>query len=122
MQTHFGFVALALVIGLATPAFAEPKTNLTAVQSTIAGPGTTRIAVGGTERIFTHSGGASDVCVTVANTGKVPLDVTLTSTTSPTAAVSSGATTAVCSEDVTAIDLVCLQESACNAQWRVDEN
>jgi hypothetical protein len=121
MQMRFGLVALPLVLGLAAPAFAATKTSLTATNNTIAGPGTSAIAIGGSEQVFSHPS-ANDVCVTVANTGKVPVGVSITGASSASTSVPAGGTKTVCSDDTTAIDLTCGEESNdCAAQWRVDE-
>jgi hypothetical protein len=58
----------------------------------------------------------------VVNTGRVPVDVTVTGATTPTGTVSVGGSEAVCADDVTQIDLYCPQPSDCTAQWRVDED
>jgi len=121
MKIQSGFVALVLTLGLAAPAFAAPKANLTSTNNTIAGPGTAPFAIGGSERIFSHPTG-SDVCVTVVNTGKVSVGVSITGVSSASIDVPAGGSKAVCSDDTTAIDLTCTQETACAAQWRVDDN
>jgi hypothetical protein len=114
-------LAIGMVLGLAAPAFAAPKTNLSATNNTIAGPGATSIAIGSAETVFSHPTG-SDVCVTVVNTGKAALTVSVTGVSSASPSVPAGSSKAVCSDDTTAIDLTCGEESNCSAQWRVDEN
>lgn len=122
MKIRSGLVVLALTVGLAAPAFAAPKTNLTVTNNTIAGPGAVSVGIGGSETVFSHPTG-SDVCVTVANTGKVPVGIGITGASSASTSVPAGGTKAVCSDDTTAIDLTCGEESNdCAAQWRVDEN
>ena len=71
-------------------------------------------------RVFSHPGSA-DVCVTVANNGKVAVEVSITGASSAASDVPAGGTLAVCSKDATAIDLNCNAESTCAAQWRVDD-
>ena len=122
MKTTRWILVSALALGLAGSASAASKTTLTPTNNTVAGPGTTPIAASGTERIFLHPSNGSDLCVTVTNTGKVPVDVNVTGATSPTGSVSVGATEAVCADDVTQIDLVCTQPNDCAAQWRVDSD
>jgi hypothetical protein len=120
IQSSAAAVGLALV--LAGPAFAAAKANLTATNNTIAGPGTATVAVAGSGRIFSHPS-ASSVCVTVANTGKVPVGISITGADSATTSVAAGGTKALCSDDTTAIDLTCGEENTdCAAQWRVDDN
>jgi hypothetical protein len=122
MKIRSGLVVL-LALGLAAPAFAATKSNLTVTNNTIAGPGAVSVAVGGSEQVFSHPTTGTDVCVTVVNTGKVPVGVSITGTSSASTSVPAGGSKAVCSDDTTAIDLTCGEESnACAAQWRVDEN
>jgi len=122
MKTIRWILVAALALGLAGSASAAAKATLTSTNNTIAGPGTVTIAAGGTERIFLHSGGASDVCVTVVNTGKLPVDISFTGASAPTGEVPAGGSEAVCADDVTQIDLSCTEEQTCTAQWRVDDN
>jgi hypothetical protein len=121
MKICFALVALALPLAFAGPAFAAKGGSLTATNNTIAGPGSTTVDAEGTERIFSHPG-ASDVCVTVVNTGKGPVDVDITGASSATVSVPTRSSKAVCSDDTTAIDLTCGAGASCAAQWRVDDN
>lgn len=121
MKIRFGLVAL-LALGLAGPALAAKTASLTVTNNTIGGPGTASVAIGGTEQVFSHPTG-TDVCVTVLNTGKVPVGVSITGVSSASSSVPAGGGKTVCSDDTTAIDLSCAEEStSCAAQWRVDEN
>lgn len=123
MKIRSALVAMCLSLGLAAPAFAAPKASLTATNNTIAGPGATSLDSGGSEQVFSHPAGTSDVCVTVVNTGKAPVGVSITGDSSASTSVPVGGAKAVCSDDTTAIDLSCGEEAnACSAQWRVDEN
>ena len=116
-------LAAALVIGAAGSAHAGATAPaLTATDNTRAGPGAISIPVGGTERIFFHSGGTTDLCVTVTNTGRAPIGINVTGATSPTGEAPVGGSEAVCAEDVTQIDLFCMAQTNCTAQWRVDSN
>jgi hypothetical protein len=108
-------------LALAGPAAAATKANLAATDNTVAGPGVTSVTAGGTERIFSNPN-MSDVCVTVVNTGKLPIGVSIVGASSASSEVPVGGSTAVCSDDTTAIDLTCTQDSKCAAQWRVDDN
>jgi hypothetical protein len=74
------------------------------------------------ERVFTDSAGTSNVCVTVVNSGKSQLTLTITGVTTPSADVAGGGTRALCVEDVQFVDLVCSGPNSCSAQWRVDDN
>ena len=116
-------LALALAWGVApAAATAAAKTTLTATNNTIAGPGAATIAVGGSERVYSHPS-ANTVCVTVVNTGKVPVGISVTGADSATTSVAVGSTKSLCSDDTTAIDLTCGEENTdCTAQWRVDES
>jgi len=120
-KTGSRLLALGVAFGLAAPALAAPKTNLAATNNTIAGPGAISIGIGSSETVFSHPTG-SDVCVTVVNTGKAALTVAVTGVSSASPSVPAGGSKAVCSDDTTAIDLTCGEESNCSAQWRVDEN
>jgi len=123
MRTIHRTLAVALALGLAGSAGAAPKTTLTATNNTIAGPGTISIAAGGSERIYFHPNNTNDACVTVANTGRIPVGVTVTGAANPTGEVPVNGTEAVCAEDVTQIDLTCAGGGAeCAAQWRVDSD
>jgi hypothetical protein len=122
MTTTRWILVAALALGLAGSASAASKGTLTPTNNTVAGPGTTPIAASATERVFIHPSNGSDLCVTVTNTGKVPVDVSVTGASSPTGSVSVGATEAVCADDVTQVDLTCAQASDCAAQWRVDSD
>jgi hypothetical protein len=122
MTTTPRILLVALALGLAGSASAAAKGTLTTTNNTIAGPGTTSIAAAGTERIYIHPNNNGDVCVTVVNTGKTAVDVNVTGADSPTGTVGTGATEAVCADDVTQIDLACPGESTCTAQWRIDSD
>src|SRR5262245_31148233 len=121
-KTIPAILAFALSLGLAAAAGAAAKSTLAATNNTIAGPGTVSIAAGASERIFLHSGGTTDLCVTVVNSGKLPVGIAVTGATSPTGEVGANGSEAVCAEDVTQVDLVCNQEQNCAAQWRIDDN
>ena len=122
MKIRSGLVALSLSLGLAAPAFAAKSAGLTATNNTLAGPGATSLEAGSSDEVFSHPTG-SDVCVTVANNGKVPVGVSITGASSASTTVAVGGTKAVCSDDTTAIDITCGEETnGCTAEWRVDEN
>ncbi len=122
MKKTTWILASALTLGLASAANAGSSAPaLAATSNTIAGPGVISIGEGGSERIFLHSGGTTDLCVTVTNTGRAPIGISVTGATSPTGEAPVGGSEAVCAEDVTQIDLNCVAQS-CAAQWRVDDN
>jgi hypothetical protein len=123
MKTTHRILVVALALGLAGSASAASKTTLTTGNNTIAGPGAISIAAGGSERIYTHPNNTSDACVTVVNTGRVPVGVAVSGGGSPTGEVPVNGTEAVCADDVTQIDLACTAGGAeCTAQWRVDSD
>jgi hypothetical protein len=122
MRIHHALVATFLLLGLAAPGAAASKASLTAGGRTIAGPATLSLGLGAQERVLTHSGGTSNVCVTVINTGKSQLTLTITGATTPSTDVAAGATKALCVEDVQFVDLVCSGTANCSAQWRADNN
>ncbi|MBW2237209.1 MAG: hypothetical protein JRG85_17680 [Deltaproteobacteria bacterium] len=102
------YVALTtlLVVGLAGPAIAAKGSDLPAGGNTIAGPGTTAIAVGET--------------VTVANTGKEPVRLDLIDAGATSVAVPVGATVTLCGQ-TDSVDLVCTGTKACSVGWRADK-
>lgn len=117
-----GLFVIPLALGLAAPALAAKTASLTATNNTIAGPGSASLDVGSSETVFSHPTG-SDVCVTVVNTGKSSVGVSITGVSSASTSVPVGGSKGVCSDDTTAIDLSCGEEtSGCAAQWRVDDN
>lgn len=120
MIARFALLALALALVPTAPALAAKGGSLTATNNTVAGPGSASVAAGDSQRVFSHPGTA-DVCVTVANAGKVSIEVSITGETSAATDVPAGGSLAVCSKDTSAIDLNCTGESACAAQWRVDD-
>jgi hypothetical protein len=122
MRIHHALVATSLLLCLAAPAAAASKASLTAGGRTVAGPGALSLGLGAQERVFAQSGGTSSVCVTVINTGKSQLTLTITGATTPSTDLAAGATKALCGEDVQFVDLVCSGTANCSAQWRVDDN
>ena len=117
-------LATTLLLVQAAPASAAGKGgSLGAGGQTMAGPGTVSVPAGGTQEVFQHSGGGpSDACVTVVNTGRVPVSVEVAGATTPVMSVPVGATHAACVEDLVGIEFQCAQEQPCAAQWRVDRN
>lgn len=123
MRTIHRTLVVALALGLAGSASAASKSTLTTGNNTVAGPGTISIAAGGSERIYTHPSNTNDACVTVVNTGRAPVGVSVTGASAPTGEVPVNGSEAVCAEDVTQIDLTCTIGGAeCDAQWRVDSD
>lgn len=122
MRIHHGFVATCLLLGLSAPAAAASKATLTTGGRTVAGPATLSLGLGAQERVFTQSGGTSSVCVTVINTGKSQLTLTITGAATPSIDVLAGGSKALCVEDVQFVDLVCSGTAICSGQWRVDDN
>ena len=116
------YVALAtlLVVGLAGPAIAAKGSDLTAGGKTIAGPGSTAIAVGDTVTIVDGLDN-EEICVTVVNRGKdqVRLDLIEAGATSVT--VAAGTTATLCGQ-TDSVDLVCTGDSkGCTVTWRADK-
>ena len=123
MKMIHQILLVAGVLGLAGSAGAAPKTTLTVSNNTVAGPGTTAIAAGGTERIYVHPANTGDACVTVVNNGRIPVGIVVTGDASPIGEVPVNGSEAVCADDVTQIDLTCVAGGAeCSAQWRVDSD
>jgi len=124
MRTRYRLLAATLFVAFAAPAAAAGKGgSLGAGGLTIAGPGTVSVGAGGTQEVFLHSGGgASDTCVTVVNTGRVPIQAEISGATTPVMSVPVGGTHTTCVEDLAGIEFQCAQEQACSAQWRVDRN
>ena len=121
MKTTGCILVAVLALGFAGSAGAASKSSLTVGNRTVAGPGTDSLAEGGSIRVFTHANNSSDLCVTVVNTGKNNVGVSVTGATPAVGDVPAGGSQAVCSDDVTAIDLTC-PVGNCTAQWRVDQN
>jgi hypothetical protein len=123
MRIPYGLLAATALFAFAAPAAAGKGATLGAGGLTIAGPATVTVSAGGTTEVFFHSGsGAPDACVTVVNTGRVPVQAEIAGATVPVMFVPVGATHAQCLQDLTGIEFQCPQEQACAAQWRVDRN
>jgi hypothetical protein len=120
--SHF-VVGLALLFASATPAFAAGKAGaLVAAGRTISGPGTVNLGTGAQLRAHSDPEAATDICVTVANTGREPVTLTLTGATTPSIVVNPGETRAQCVDDIQFVDVICSGANSCTAQWRVDLN
>ena len=116
----------AMIVGVAGPAIAAPSASLTIGGRTIAGPGKTSIAASATEVVYTHAGQNTNACTTVINGSRssaVRITLVAPAANLKTLDVAAGATGALCQDDVIRMDLTCLAaDSACSAQWRVDDN
>jgi hypothetical protein len=116
-------VALALVLAAGTPALAAGKTgDLVAAGRTLSGPGTVNLGTGAQLRVHTDPGASTDVCATVANSGREPVTLTLTGDTTPSIVVNPGDVRAQCVDNVQFVDVICSGANSCTAQWRVDLN
>lgn len=124
MKTTRWILLAAFVLGLASAASAAGKAaNLTTGGRTIAGPGAVALSPGGSTTIFSVPvASPQDVCVTVANTGRLNVGVGVSGASDPSLDVAPGATLSACDDDVTLISIFCMQERDCAAQWRVDDN
>ena len=113
-------LASLLAVGTAAPAFAAKGGDMPAGGNTIAGPGSTTIAVGDTVTILNGLNN-EDICVTVANTGKEPLRLDLIDAGATSVTLAIGATTTLCGQ-TDSVDLVCTGiKSSCTATWRADK-
>jgi len=119
--THF-LVAVSLLLAQAGPAAAGAAGGLLPGGRTISGPAPLLLAMGASERV--HNDGATNrnVCVTVLNTGRSQVTMTLTGTGNPTTDVAPGSSKALCVDSAQFVDVSCTGASACSAQWRVDSN
>jgi hypothetical protein len=123
VRIAYGVLAAAFLMASAAPAAAAKGGSLTAGGQTSAGPGAVTVAAGGTQEVFSSSSAAAtDSCVTVANTGRVPIFAEVTGVTTNLMSVGPGDTLAACVEDLTGVEMQCAQEQPCSAQWRVDRN
>lgn len=113
-------LAVAVISALAAPALAASTAALAPGGRTLAGPGTTSIAIDGIKRVFAD--GYRDACVTVVNSGRAGVQVSAVGATSPTIDVDPGDSAALCSLALDYVDLTCTGTTACTAQWRVDDN
>ncbi len=117
-------LAATLTLAIAAPAFAAPSASMAIGGNTIAGPGATSLAPGLGATIYTNDSGNTDACTTVVNGGKGAVRLTVVGNGSGTIDVAAGATGALCRDDVSEIDLLCLgvAPNSCSAQWRVDRD
>jgi hypothetical protein len=116
-------VALASVLAAGTPALAAGKTgDLVAAGRTLSGPGTVNLATGAQLRVHSDPVANTDVCVTLANSGREPVTLTLTGDTTPSIVVNPGEVRAQCVDGVQFVDVICSGQNSCTAQWRVDLN
>ncbi len=113
-------LAVAVISTLAAPALAASTVALAPGGRTLAGPGTTSIAIADTETVFAD--GYRDACVTVANSGRAAVQVLAVGASSPTIAVQPGDSAGLCVLALDHVDLTCTGTTACAAQWRVDDN
>jgi hypothetical protein len=123
MKTTRWILLAALTLGLAGSASAAGKApNLAVGGRTLAGPGAVALTPGGSVTVFAApAADPADVCITVANTGKLDVGVNVSGANAPSLTVAPGSTQATCDEDVTAVSIFCMQERDCAAQWRVDD-
>ena len=86
---------------------------------TIAGPGSTAIAVGQTVTVLSGLNN-EDICVTVSNTGKDPVRLDLIDAGATSVDVAVGATVTLCGQ-TDSVDLVCTGTKSCTVAWRADK-
>jgi|JI10StandDraft_1071094.scaffolds.fasta_scaffold400823_3 hypothetical protein len=117
-------LAATLSLAIATPAFAAPSAGLAIGGNTIAGPGALSLAPGLSGIIYTNASGDTDACTTIVNGGRGAVRVTVTGSGSGTIDVAAAATGALCRDDVSEIELLCLgvAPNSCSVQWRVDRD
>lgn len=122
----YAWLAATLLVLAAGPAMAQRNSELTTGGRTIAGPGRTTIAAASTTTVYTHDAPNTDACATVVNrsrTTSVRVSLLGAGAVTVNSDVLPGATSTLCHEGVTQMNLVCLAEtSGCSAQWRVDNN
>ena len=123
MRVTHVLVAAALLLVQAVPAIAAGKPgSLTPGGRTIAGPGSVLLDTGTQARVHEDPTVGRNVCVTLANTGRSQLTMTLTGDTTPSASVDPGVSKALCVGNVHFVDVSCTGANACSAQWRVDQD
>ena len=120
-----GFALIAtILLGAAGPALAGDK--LTAGGRTLAGPGDSRMAATLTDTVYTHIEANTDACTTIINkSGSSDVRITMVGPAASTVTldVPAADTSTLCHDGVVRVDLTCLAaNSACVAQWRVDNN
>ncbi len=116
-------VAALLSVTLAAPALAGPSSGLAIGGNTIAGPGTATIAADTGATVYLNPAADTDLCTTVANSGRASVRLTLTGDGTGSVDVAPGKSAALCRNDVTEIDIDCLSlENSCTAQWRADRD
>jgi hypothetical protein len=81
-----------------------------------------RECAGAQLRVHTDPAANTDVCVTLANSGREPVTLTLTGDTTPSIVVNPGDVRAQCVDGVQFVDVICSGQNSCSAQWRVDLN
>ena len=113
--------AVALLLGLVSPAFAAVPKGLEPGGRTLAGPGAVVVAKGASEVLLTNLW-ATDACVTVANAGPIDLTVATSGAGQHSIVVLPGDTYGLCEEAMVSVTLSCsgAQAGTCRASWRVD--
>jgi hypothetical protein len=86
---------------------------------TIAGPGSTAIAVGQTVTVLSGLNN-QDICVTVANAGKDPVRLDLIDAGATSVDVAVGATVTLCGQ-TDSVDLACTGTKSCTVAWGADK-
>lgn len=123
MKTN-GIAPFAIgVLVAATSMSAAASTPLATGGRTLAGPGKTAITAGLTATVYTHPAINTDVCTTVSNDSKTSaVRITLVddSANETLLDLAAGRTGALCENEVTRMDLTCVGETNCTAQWRID--
>lgn len=117
-------LATALLLALATPAFAASAPALTAGGHTLAGPGSVNLALNATQTVYTDASANADTCVTVVNSGKATVRLSITNDVPNTTSIDvlAGASGALCRDSTEQVDLLCVGPSSCTAQWRLDRD
>ncbi|MBY0401225.1 hypothetical protein K2X89_13080 [Myxococcota bacterium] len=126
MRRFVSGLAVACVLSFASTAMATNSPSLPTGGRTLAGPGRATIAAGVTSTVYSQSAPNGDACTTVINgsRGSASVRITLVGPAASTVTfdVAAGATSSLCHDGVVRLDLTCLAETTCSAQWRVDEN
>ena len=124
MKSNHIALALALFFVSATPAFAASAPALSAGGHTLAGPGSVSLALNATQTVYTDTSSNADTCVTVVNSGKSTVRLSITNDVPSTASIDvlAGGSAALCRDSTEQVDLLCIGPSSCAAQWRLDRD
>lgn len=124
MNSKLLALSATLLLATASPAFARSSAGLAIGGNTIAGPGARSLAAGLSGTIYTNDAANTDACTTIVNGGRGAVRITVTGDGSGSIDVAPAATAAICRDDVSEIQLLCLgvAPNSCSVQWRVDRD